>query len=177
VIATDAGAVTGASAQMAVVTAAGAPLPNQFQQSTYIGMPDLLINQDTIACQVDASQVTPLLSGQAVKVVDSAGGVPKVVACAADTDDVFGFINFNIKDRLYAAGARCEISQTGNVLWLQATTAVARGARVCLDTNYVGGVQAITGSSAKRIVGYSYDKVSAAALVRVKVGARFLLDS
>lgn len=177
VIATDSGSVTGASAQLGIVMAAGDPLQNQFSQSPFLGMPDLLINQDTIACQVDVSQATPILSGQAIKIVDVAGGIPKVVSCAADTDDVFGFVTFNIKDRQYIAGDRLEISQTGNVIWLQATTAISSGARVCLDTLYVGGVQAITGSSAKRIVGYSYDKVSQAALVRVKVGARFLLDS
>lgn len=179
VIATDAVPATSTSAELLVTMAAALPDMNQFAQSQVIGALELKQDWETLSAQVDASEAGQLTAGQAVKIVDSAGpGVPKVVACSADTDQVFGFINRTFKDAKFVAGSLVEISQAGNVMVLQATGAISAGAQVCLDVTYVGGVQAATGSSAKRIVGYAIDKAVGAQLIRVKLGVpSFKLDS
>lgn len=170
VVATDSSAtpVTGTSAQLAVSTTQAELQQNQFALSELVGTTDLRFNGDTISVQVDASQATALVAGEAVKVVDSADGVPKVVAISAITDEVFGFVNFDIKSKSFPAGSRCEISQAGNVMYLYATAAIARGARVYSALSTKGGVQPTV--STANYVGYAIDKASTAGqLIRVKL--------
>lgn len=169
VVATDTGAsnATSTSSQLAVTTAQPSQAPNAFAQSAQLGMIDLRFNVNTVAVQIDASQATALYAGSPVKMVDSAGGVPKVVGCAADADEVLGFINFDIKSQSFVAGQAAEISMSGNVMYLYATAAIARGVQVCLDLAG-NGVKAVSGSGGEDIVGWAYDKASAAgALIRV----------
>lgn len=163
---------TANSAQLAVTTTQPVIDPNSFTMSTFLGVPDLRFNFNTISVEVASTQATALSAGQGVKIVDSADGIPKVVACAANADNVFGFINFDIKSQTFAAGDRCEISQAGNVLYLYSTTAIARGAQVTLDLSTVGGVGVLVGSSGANVVGWAYDKATAAGqLIRVRLTA------
>lgn len=172
VIATDtgAGSATSTSSLLQVNLSAGGQNQNQFTESVVVGQLDQYFNYNSMAVQIDASQATPLTAGQPVKMVDSAGGVPKVVACAANSDNVLGFINYNVKDAAYAAGAMCQISLAGNVIYLVAVGAIARGAQVQVDLSYIGGVKTKTGSSGASIVGWAVDKATAAGqLIRVHV--------
>lgn len=168
---TDTGSsVSAASSQLEVDSASGQPSPNQFAQAPYLGTVDQAFNYNTRAVQIDSSSAGGLRPGQAVKVVNSQFGVPKVVECAADTDEVFGFINYNFKNQAFNAYDRCEISQKGNVIYLTATNAIARGAQVQLDLTYVGGVAAKVGSSGANLVGTAYDEATGAGqLIRVTV--------
>lgn len=169
VIATDAGSVTGTSAALAVATTVASQSQNQFAQAMVLGSPDLAYNYNTTAAQVDSSQATPLISGQAVKIVDSAGGIPKVVACAANSDEVWGFISYNVKNRLFVAGKPVEVSQKGNVIYLQATGAIARGVEVQLDVSSIGGVAQAVGSSGAKKVGFAFDQAAGGQLVRIEL--------
>lgn len=180
VVATDTGAgnATSGSAQLSVQTSAPVLSPNSFAQAPIVGMIDMRFDYDTISAQIDVSQATPLYAGQAVKIVDSLDGIPKVVAVAANSDEVFGFINFDIKSITFAAGQACEISMAGNYMYLYATTAISRGAQVQLDISTVGGVAAKVGSSGADIVGFAFDKAAAAgALIRVKLGVPSFLKA
>jgi len=131
---------------------------------------DLRFNTDTISAQVDVSQVGPLLAGMAVKVVNSSDGVPKVVGCAANSDGVFGFINYDIKSQSFNPGDRVELSQAGNVIYLVGTGAIARGAQVTLDLSYQGGVAQKVTSSGNNIVGFAFDQCAGVGqLLRVRL--------
>lgn len=156
---------TATTAEEAVTTGAPVQEPNQFAQTAQLGMLDLKDSLGTISVQIDTSVTTPLRAGQAVKVVDSAGGIPKVVACSANADDVAGFINYDVKSPSFKAGDRAEISMEGNVMFLYATEAIARFGRVSLDINTVGGVQAAVAT--ERILGIAIDKAPGAGLIRV----------
>lgn len=170
VIATDTGDsnATDTSDELTLVTSVPALNPNQFAQSEFLGVIDMRFPYNTVSVQIDASQATPLYAGSAVKMVDSAGGVPKVIGCSADSDEVLGFINYDIKTQAFVAGSGAEISMGGNVIYLYSTAAIARGAKVVLTLTTNGGVGPTTGSSGKCIVGWAYDKASAAGeLIRV----------
>lgn len=159
---------TATSSQLEVDTPQVQPSQNQFAQLPYLGTLDQRFNYNTVPCMVDDSQSGSILAGQPVKIVDSADGSPKVVAIAAITDEVFGYVNFNVKNRHYSAGDAVEISQAGNVIWLNATAAIARGAQVCVSFVSVGAVTPST--STANIVGYAFDKaVSPGDLIRVKL--------
>jgi hypothetical protein len=169
VVATDTGAssATSTSSQLAVATSAPSQAQNAFLQSAQLGIIDLRFPYNTVAVQIDASQATALYAGAAVKMVDSADGVPKVVGCAANSDEVLGFINFDIKSPSFAAGAAAEISMSGNVMYLYATGAIGRGVQVSLDLSTNGGVRAAAGNTGDKIVGWAYDKAAAGGLFRV----------
>lgn len=164
----------------ATTPAGGAQSQNQFAQTPTLGMIDLRFPYNSVSVLIDASQVGSLYAGSPVKMVDSSGGVPKVVGIAADTDEVLGFINYDVKTVAFTAGMPAEISMGGNVVYLYSTAAIARGSRVVPAIAItVGGVAPVTGSSAKRIVGWAYDKATAAGqLIRVMLETpSFLLDS
>ena len=170
VVATDSGSVTGNSSQLSVLTTAPVLSQNQFALAPYLGSLDLMYNTDTVAAQIDASAAANVFyPGQAVKLVaNNNGGLPKVIGCTAKTDAVFGWINYDVKSASFGAGQNCEISQSGNVMYLYATGAITQGAQVCLDTTTIGGVQA-TGNSAT-LVGWAFDGAAAAgSLIRVKI--------
>jgi hypothetical protein len=159
VVSIDAIAGSASYAQLGVFTA---PVQNQnqFAQTVVLGKVDQLYSYNTLSVEIDSTETGTLLAGQAVKMYDRAGGVPKVVACAANSDEVLGFINYNIKDASYVAGKRCEISMAGNVIYLISVGAIARGAQVQLDLSYAGGVKTITGSSGAKVVGWAMDKAT-----------------
>lgn len=170
VVATDTGHSndTAEYTQLPVTTSAPELSQNQFSMTSYLGVVDQLYAYNTSAVDVDASQATTLYTGAAVKMADVAGGAPKVVGCSANSDNVLGFINYDIKSRAYVAGDRAQISKSGNVIYLYATGAISRGVQVSLDLTTNGGVRAAATHTGDRIVGWSYDKAAAAGdLIRV----------
>lgn len=168
-VATDAVPVSVTYTEFAVTLPQESMNPNQFAQKSLLGMLDQMMNYNTVPVEVDSSESGEIFAGMAVKIVDSKGGVPKVVKCSADSDEVFGFVNYSIKDQKFTAGMRMEVSQAGNVMYLYATTAIARGARVTLNVVSPGGVAELVGSSGDRIVGFAFDKGAVGDLIRVKL--------
>lgn len=172
--------VTVTSTQLALSTTAPVLNPNQFAQTQYLGTIDLRFDYNTVSAEIDVSQATPLYAGAAVKIVayTQPNAAPKVVGCAANSDNVFGFINFDIKTIAYNAGSLCELSCAGNVMYLYSTAAITQGSQVTLALSTMGGVAQATGSSGNTIVGFAYDGAAAAGvLMRVKLNTpSFTLD-
>lgn len=169
-VSTDSSSPTVSATSTSLNVASSQPVldPNQFQLQTFLGVADMRENTDTVSVEIDVSQSGSLYAGMAVKMVDSADGVPKVIGCAANADNVFGFLNYDIKSKVYVAGSKAECSISGNFIYLYATGAIARMARVSLDLSTNGGVASIT--TGANVVGYAYDKASAAGqLIRVKL--------
>lgn len=135
---------------------------NQFGQTTVQGQIDLQFNSSVVAAAVSASQGTALVAGQAVKIENSAGGVPKVLALTSNTDTAFGIVLRNLKDKTFPAKSAVEIALNDSVVYMTGNTAspvIARGAAVEFDyvTNTVlawGGVNPI--------IGYAYDSFAVA---------------
>jgi len=141
---------------------------NQFAQSPVQGMHGLRPAAKVISAQIDASSAGGLVAGQPVKIVDSAGGVPKVVELAADTDTVLGFIVYDLKKASHAVGDVVEID-TGfdDVMYMTAQAAVARGALLMV---HLSGVKVKTATTGKPIVGWALDKAAADGdLIRVSL--------
>jgi hypothetical protein len=141
--------------------------PNQFTQTTVQGQRDLPALGSVISCQIDAAETATLVAGQAVKLATTAGGVPKVLALTADTDELFGYILRNFKDADFAANDMIEIALSGSVVWMTAGAAIARGAKIEVD---VSETEVITNAGTNPVAGYALDAAAAAgALLRVYV--------
>lgn len=157
------------SLDLPVTTNPASQNQNQFSQTPLLGMPDLSNGVNNItAAQIDVSESGELVAGDKVKIVDSASGVPKVVKVTAASDNVWGVVVYNIRNRKYVAGDLCEVAQAGTCVWLQPTTAISRGAKVSSSLLSNGGVAELT--SGANTVGYAFDKaVSPGELIRVVV--------
>ena len=174
IVVTDTGNAdaTATSAQASVLTSASSPNPNQFTLAPYLGMLDLRFNGDTIACEFDPAGSGTLVGGQAVTFSVNASGLPLVVPSLLASDDVAGYVNYDIKSAVFNPGNRLEISLAGNVMYLYAALAINRGqfvtslpSAVAGGTN--GGVVPVTGSSGNPIVGYALDTQPIGNLIRI----------
>lgn len=159
------------SALVGVATSNQSLDQNSFAQGPFLGQADQQFNYNTKSAMIDPSTGGNLVSGQAVKIVASAGTrVPSVVECSADSDECCGFICFTAKNQIYNALDKCEIAQKGNVIYLYATGLITRFAQVTLDVTTKGGVGQLVGSSGANIVGFAYDGAPAGGgLIRVEV--------
>lgn len=129
---------------------------NQFAPTPVKGELDLKFNVNSVSAQVKSDEATALVPGQAVLMVDDSNGVPKITAATDDADDIFGFINFNIKDADFPAGAPVEVSAfRDNCMIMEASAAIARNAEVAI---VVSGQKVRTAVSTDRIIGRAYDK-------------------
>lgn len=145
---------------------------NQFAQTTVQGELDLESNGgNVVSCQVDAAQSTALVAGQAVKLATTAGGVPKVIALAANTDAPFGFVVRNLKDQSFPAGAAVEIALFGSIMHMTAGGAIARGASVEVSN---AAIKVVTSGGTNPVCGFAYGSALADGdLLRVYVQAPF----
>ena len=139
-------------------------LINQFEMGKEKGQLDLRFNGNTFSCRADSV----LVPGQAVKLVDVAGGIPNVTAITADTDEVFGFATKSTRRDAIAIGDVIEISCTSNVMYMEAGAAVAVGALVM---PVVAGSKVITAAGGtKSVIGVALDKAAADTdLIRVYI--------
>jgi len=166
------------SNELAVLTNPQTLSPNQFDLQPLVGKLDMAPNLNDIAVQIDASQTTPLYAGMWVNIVDSTGGIPKVVGCTANTDGALGPINYDVKSRSFNAGDRAEISIAGNCMYLMPTASGARGAQAVMDITSGGGVKPATGATGSTVVGWFPDKPAAGVPCRVMLSTpSFKLDS
>ena len=141
---------------------------NQFKQSVEKGMLDLSTGtRSVVSCDVHSTSAG-LVQGQAVKLVDVAGGIPNVVEIAADTDDVFGFVCYNLKDGSYVAGQKVEIAFfRAAVMYMEASAAFAPATKLM---PVLSGQKVATATTGKRIVGIALDKAAASGdIVRVMI--------
>lgn len=141
---------------------------NQFQQSVVQGMHGLRPAAKVLSAQIDTSSAGGLVAGQPVKLVDSAGGVPKVVECSANTDVVFGFIVYDLKKAAHAVGDVVEVDVGfDDIMYMTAGAAIARGALVMIQ---ISGVKVVTATTGKPISGWALDKAAADGdLIRVSL--------
>lgn len=142
---------------------------NQFAMSVVQGQMDLRFNPSVIAARIDATSAGNVAPGTPMKIVSkTTAGVPNVVECAADTDDVFGFVSYNLKNQNFDAGDLVDLAaMRDNVMYLTASAAIASNAKVMI---VVSGVKVATATSGKTIVGRALDGAAAAGqLIRVYI--------
>ena len=141
---------------------------NQFAITQQKGAVDLNgFGSNVINGEISKDEAATLTAGQAVKMEDSANGVPKFIALALVTDVPFGFITRNLKDSDFIANSRCEIALDNTVVVMEAGAAIARGAEVEVQLT---GSKVITAVGVNPKSGFAIDKAAADGdLIRVLV--------
>lgn len=174
VIATDSGAVTGTSTQLAVTSSALSQNISSFSQSPILGQLDLRFNSNTMEVQFDNAGTGQLVAGQAVYFSTVANGAPMVLPSAATSDVIAGFVNYNGRNTVWNPGDRLQMSLGGNVIYLLAAANINRGQEVTSLPSAVaggtnGGVIAAVASGGLPKVGFAIDTAAVGQLVRVQL--------
>ena len=144
---------------------------NQFRQTPLIGQQDLTVNQNIVAARIDPDYagVIPLVAGQAFKLLDSAGPIPVITPVTAVTDTAWGLAVHNMKGDTFVAGQIIDVALVGSTLYLQASAAIARGAKVQIDPTGPT-VATLTSLATNASIGYTVDKPTAAgAMTRIYI--------
>lgn len=141
--------------------------PNQFSMTEVQGQLDFLMNNNVIAGQAYASLVTPLVAGQAVKIVNDGTAIPSFTALAANTDVTFGFVVRSQRNPTFPALQAFELAINDTVMYMTSGAAIARGAQV--EVSYADNT-VITSAGINPVIGYALDRATASGqLIRVYI--------
>lgn len=139
---------------------------NQFSMALNKGQLTLSQNWDTLNCVISANEAATLVNGQAVLLVDEASVQLPVENVAAVTNAIFGFIPYSTKTNEYVAGDSVKVAKNGDVMVMEASAAIARGAALEI---IISGNKVVTKTSGTTI-GVALDKAAADGdLIRVLI--------
>lgn len=131
---------------------------NQFAQKPEKGQVDLHHGGAAISVLVDTAQATPLVPGQAVKLVDSSSKMMTIVDAANATSKAHGVVLRNNQKSEFEAYDACEIGINGAVVQMEASAAIARGASVAYSAT---GAKVATAVATNVVLGVALDKALA----------------
>jgi hypothetical protein len=110
-------------------------------------------------CRVDASEAGTLVAGSAVKIKDVVGKQIIVEAVAAISDDIFGFVVYNVKKSDYVANDVLNVATDNTVIMMEAGAAIAGG--VYLQYTITGAKVITAATVGARIIGKALNKAAA----------------
>lgn len=139
---------------------------NQFELTAEKGQLTLDQNWSTVNVQVSTNEAATLVPAQAIKIEDAAGSQIPVIKAAAITDEIFGFITYNVRTSEYVALDQVKVAKTGDVMLMEASAAIARGA----DLEIVIAGNKVATQATGTTVGVALDKAAADGdLIRVLI--------
>lgn len=133
---------------------------NQFKQGTTKGKVDQALSPSNTSAIIDETEAGELKAGDPVVIVPGVKkGVPAVVKATAVTDDIFGFIAYDLKSQSFKKGDRIEVAfAQGSVIVLEAAKAIDRWVDVILDVTDPANIKVTdTVAGGETIVGRTYD--------------------
>jgi len=136
---------------------------NQFSQSAERGQISLLGAEGfLVSAIVDSTETGTLNAGDAVEIISTSRGIPKVKKLAAATNKVFGFVIYNPVKNANVAGDRIEVMITGGVMYMTASEAINADVEVEYDitTGKVAPYVVDSGITPNTIVGKTIDYAS-----------------
>lgn len=128
---------------------------NQFTITPVQGQADLQFPGAVISAQIASTVVGTVIAGQALKVENSAGGVPKLLPLTSNSDIPAGVALRNAKNQNYVAGSALEFAQVGQAVWMIADGAIPRFGMVEFDytTNKITSAGLVN-----PVLGYAFDE-------------------
>ena len=141
-------------------------LQNQFIQTPEKGQLTLDPNWSSLNVQVSTNEAATLVPGRAVLIEDAVGKQIPVVKAALTTDAIFGFVTFNVRTDEYVALDQVKVAKTNDIMLMEASAAIARGASL----EYVVTGQKVATKATGTTIGVALDKAAADGdLIRVLI--------
>ncbi len=107
---------------------------NQFKQISAKGKLTLLPDINVISVQIDKDQVGEVVAGDAVKIKDvPSDGQVIVEKATAGTDDIFGLVCLSVRKDTYKASEFVKVALDDCAMVMEASGAIAGGAKVAID--------------------------------------------
>ena len=103
------------------------PTLNQFRISPVKGTLTQEPNFNIINCQVASDEATALVPGQAVVLDDEDSSQIIVTAATGESDELFGFVVYDVRDTEKPAKGQVRIAIVGSVMYMESQTAITRG--------------------------------------------------
>lgn len=125
-------------------------------------------NTESFSGIIDASVSGSVAPGAPVKIVSTSAKLPHFAPATSDSDNIIGFLEWNVIRSGYAAGTLCQVSPDTNVMYMEASGAINAGVNVAMDS--YTNVTIKTAGAGDKIVGYALEAASASGqLIRVKI--------
>lgn len=128
-------------------------------------------NTQSFSGVIDESATDPVLPATPVTIVSTSAKLPHF-APAGSGDLVVGFVEWNVisSGLGYTAGKICQVSPATNVMYMEASAAIAAGVGVTMDS--LSDITIETAGAGDPVIGIALEAASAAGqLIRVKIGA------
>lgn len=133
-------------------------LSNQFNQTNEVGALTLLLNNNIFDGLVDADESGTLVPGNAVVMKDVASPKMKFELATALTDNIWGFVPYDVRIASYVANDVIKVAFNDCVMLMTASAAIATGVELQFDpsTNKVA-----TKVAPNTSIGFALDKAAA----------------
>ena len=125
-------------------------------------------NTESFSGVIDASVETAVAPATPMKIVATSSKLPHFAPAASDSDNIVGFLEWNVIRGNYVAGNPCQVSPDTNVMYMEASGAINAGVNVAMDS--YSNITIKAAGAGSKVIGYALEAASAAGqLIRVKI--------
>lgn len=125
-------------------------------------------NTESFSGMIGASVEGNVVPGTPMKIVATSAKLPHFAPAASDSDNIVGFLEWNVIRSAYVAGTPCQVSPDTNVMYMEASGEINAGANVAMDS--YSNITVKAAGAGDKIIGYALESASASGqLIRVKI--------
>lgn len=125
-------------------------------------------NTESFSGVIDASVSGSVAPAAPMVIVSNSAKLPHFAPATSDSDNIIGFLEWNVIRNGYVAGTPCQVSPDTNVMYMEAASAINAGAKVAIADFSAVTVKAAAAGAAS--IGYALESATAAGqLIRVKI--------
>lgn len=125
-------------------------------------------NTQSFSGVIDADVSGTVVPATPVKIVATSAKLPHFAPAASDSDNIIGFLEWNVIRNGYVAGDPCQISPDTNVMYMEASGEINAGVNVAMDS--YSNITVKAAGAGDKIIGYALESAGAAGqLIRVKI--------
>lgn len=125
-------------------------------------------NTESFSGIIDADVSGTVAPATPMVIVSTSAKLPHFAPATSDSDNIVGFLEWNVIRAGYVAGTLCQVSPDTNVMYMEASGAINAGVNVAMDS-YTNITVKAAGAGSK-VIGYALEAATAAGqLIRVKI--------
>lgn len=125
-------------------------------------------NTESFSGMIDSSVEGSVVPGTPMKIVATSAKLPHFAPCTSDSDNIIGFLEWNVIRSAYVAGTPCQVSPDTNVMYMEASGSINAGVNVAMDS--YSNITVKAAGAGDKIIGYALESATAAGqLIRVKI--------
>ena len=125
-------------------------------------------NTESFSGVIDSTVSGTVVPATPMKIVATSAKLPHFAPAASDSDNIVGFLEWNVIRNGYAKGDMCQISPDTNVMYMEVSGSVNAGANVAMDS--YSNITVKAAGAGDKIIGYALESASASGqLIRIKI--------